>query len=108
VLLNVSVLLEGASKNPWFFGKPQGLDFEEKRKRRFSFFVRSKNPGRVFRDAFMVLPRTPLLEDSLEISVLAHARSVVKNSGLCQPVYQPFATRAIAFPFRHNTYTNYA
>jgi hypothetical protein len=53
--------LTGTSKNLWFFeetigtwmcqpkSKPQDFDFEEKRKRRFSFFVRSKNPGRVFR-----------------------------------------------------------
>jgi hypothetical protein len=53
----------GTSKNPWFFevligtgmcqpkSKLQGFDFEAKRKRRFSFCVRSKNPGGVFRDS---------------------------------------------------------
>jgi hypothetical protein len=29
--------------------KLQGFDFEEKRKRRFSFFMPSENPGEVFR-----------------------------------------------------------
>jgi hypothetical protein len=58
----------GTFKNPWFFeetigtwmcqpkSKLQGFEFEEKRKRRFSFFVRSKNPGRVFRGFLMVRP----------------------------------------------------
>jgi hypothetical protein len=54
---NVAQVPLGTSKNPWFFEEtigtwmcqsksmPQGFDFEEKRKRRFSFFVHSKNPG---------------------------------------------------------------
>jgi hypothetical protein len=58
---------QGTSKNPWFFeetigtwmcqpkSKLQSFDFEEKRKRRFSFFVRSKNPGGVFRDSLQFL-----------------------------------------------------
>jgi hypothetical protein len=37
--------------------KLQGFDFEAKRKRRFSFCVRSKNPGGVFRATVLKTPQ---------------------------------------------------